>query len=446
MRMCRAAPGLDLPMIDRPSAAPARLVWSVAALVQAVADALAARFSPCVVRGEVSGFSRAASGHCYFSLKDASGGAALLRCAMFRRAAALLDFVPQDGQLVGLRGRLGVYEPRGELQLVVESMQRAGAGALFEQFLKLKARLEAEGLFDAALKRPVPAWPRRLGVITSLGAAALRDVVTTLARRSPHVQVLVYPSVVQGAEAPAALCAALDLAVRRNEVDCLILCRGGGSLEDLWAFNDERVVRAIRAMPMPLICGVGHETDVTLADFAADLRAATPTAAAELAAPDARACLGALQLVAETLQRRVRELLDGRAQRLDTLSLRLTRPAEAMRRRAQRLDLLAHRLVAATQRSVARHRTHGAHLQERLIRATAVLESMQGQRLAALDARLRALDPQHVLARGYAWLSDTSGRPVLGVADLAVGAPLQARLADGTARVVVTGVESMPER
>ena len=278
--------------------APARLVWSVAALVQAVGDALAARFSPCAVRGEVSGFSRAASGHCYFNLKDASGGSALLRCAMFRRAATLLDFVPQDGQLVELRGRLGVYEPRGELQLVVEFMQRAGAGALYEQFLKLKARLEAEGLFDAASKRQVPAYPRSVGVVTSLGAAALRDVVTTLARRSPHVHVLVYPSVVQGADAPASLCAALALAAQRNEVDTLILCRGGGSLEDLWAFNDERVVRAVRTLPMPVICGVGHETDVTLADFAADLRAPTPTAAAELAAPDAQACLRALQGVA----------------------------------------------------------------------------------------------------------------------------------------------------
>jgi exodeoxyribonuclease VII large subunit len=433
-------------MIESPSVAPARLVWSVAALVQAVADALAARFSPCVVRGEVSGFSRAASGHCYFNLKDANGSAALLRCAMFRRAAGLLDFAPQDGQLVELRGRLGVYEPRGELQLVVESMQRAGAGALYEQFLKLKARLEAQGLFDASLKRPVPAYPRSVGVVTSLGAAALRDVVTTLARRSPHVQVLVYPSVVQGSEAPASLCAALALAAQRKEVDTVILCRGGGSLEDLWAFNDERVVRAIRAMPMPLICGVGHETDVTLSDFAADLRAPTPTAAAELAAPDARACLNALEVIAALLQRRVHDLLDGRAQRLDSLSLRLTRPAEAMRRRAQRLDLLAQRLLAAARRNVEQRRVRAKHLQDRLVRSTAVQTSMRAQGLAALDARLRALDPRHVLARGYAWLSDATGQPVLGVAGLEVGAALHARLADGTANVAVTGIDPAPSR
>ena len=426
------------------SAAPARLVWSVAALVQAVADALAARFSPCAVRGEVSGFSRAASGHCYFNLKDANGGGALLRCAMFRRATTLLDFVPEDGQLVELRGRLGVYEPRGELQLVVEFMQRAGAGALYEQFLKLKARLEAEGLFDVARKRPVPAFPQRVGVITSLGAAALRDVVTTFARRSPHVQVLVYPSSVQGSQAPAALREAVLLAGQRKEVDTLILCRGGGSLEDLWAFNDEQLVRAILASPIPLICGVGHETDVTLADLAADLRAPTPTAAAELAAPDTLSCVKAVSALAERLQRNVHDGLDHRAQRLDTLSLRLTRPAEAMRRRAQRLDLLAHRLLSATQRTVAQRGSHAAHLQARLVRSTAVLTAAWAQRLVSFNARLTALDPQHVLARGYAWLSDERGQPVLSVTQIELGSPLKARLADGTVRVAVTGVDTAP--
>ena len=428
-------------MIEALGAPAARYVWSVAALVQAVADALAARFTPCVVRGEVSGFSRATSGHCYFNLKDASGGAAMLRCAMFRRAAGLLDFAPQDGQLVELRGRLGVYEPRGELQLVVEFMQRAGAGALYEQFLKLKARLEAEGLFDPVRKRPVPAFPRRVGVITSLGAAALRDVLAAFARRSPHVQVLLYPSLVQGAEAPAALCQALAQAAQRDEVDTLILCRGGGSLEDLWAFNDERVVRAIAAVHIPLICGVGHETDVTLADLAADLRAPTPTAAAELAAPDTQSCLHALSALAEALQRRVHGLVDQHAQRLDTLSLRLTRPAEAMRRRAHSLDMLAHRLATATQRAVEQQRSHAAHLQARLSRSSVMGLSAWAQRLAALNARLTALDPQHVLARGYAWLTDEAGQPVQTVARLKVGMALQARLVDGAARIEVITVD-----
>ena len=259
-------------------------VWSVGALVNAVAALVDQGFPACTVSGEIAGFSRAASGHCYFTLKDANG-AASMRCAMFRRAATLLDFAPAEGQRVELRGRLGVYEPRGELQFIAEGMRAAGAGALYERFLRLRARLEAEGLFDPAAKRPLPRHPRAIGIVTSLAGAALHDVATTLARRSPHVGVVVYPSAVQGVDAPAALCAAIRLAGERREVDVLVLCRGGGSLEDLWAFNDERVVRAVRAAPMHVVSGVGHETDVTLADLAADLRAPTPTAAAELVAP-----------------------------------------------------------------------------------------------------------------------------------------------------------------
>ncbi|HRH89622.1 MAG TPA: exodeoxyribonuclease VII large subunit, partial [Rubrivivax sp.] len=266
-------------------AAGPRPAWEVGALLLAAGDALQARFGAVSVRGELSGLTRAASGHCYFSLKDTTGSGALLRCAMFRRAAALLDFEPRDGQQLELRGRLAVYEARGELQLVVESMQRVGAGALYEQFLRLKARLDAAGLFDAARKRPLPPHPAVLGIVTSTAAAALRDVLTTLSRRAPHVRVIVYPSPVQGADAPAALIAALRLAAARREVDALLLVRGGGSLEDLWCFNDESLVRAIAASPLPLISGIGHDTDLTLADLAADLRAATPTAAAELAAP-----------------------------------------------------------------------------------------------------------------------------------------------------------------
>jgi exodeoxyribonuclease VII large subunit len=283
----RPAPLLALSMVDARNTAPLRAPWGVAALLLAAGDALAARFGAVTVRGELSGFVRAASGHCYFSLKDSAGGAAVLRCAMFRRAALLLDFAPTDGQQLEVRGRIGVYEARGELQLVVESMARVGVGSLYEEFLRLRARLEAAGLFEAARKRPIAAFPRAVGVITSLGAAALRDVLTTLARRAPHLRVVVYPSLVQGAEAPAALVEALALAGRRDEVDTLLLVRGGGSLEDLWAFNDERVVRAVASSPIPVVCGVGHETDISLADLAADLRAATPTAAAELAAPAA---------------------------------------------------------------------------------------------------------------------------------------------------------------
>ena len=422
-------------------APPGRLVWGVAAFVQALGDALAARFGACAVRGEISGFSRAASGHCYFSLKDADGQAALIRCAMFRRAAGLLDFSPADGQEVEVRGRVALYEPRGELQFVVEAMQRGGAGALYEQFLRLKARLEAEGLFDPARKRPLPRFPRRVGIITSLAAAALHDVASAFARRAPQVELIVYPSPVQGSEAPAALVDAIALAGRRAEVDVLIVCRGGGSLEDLWAFNDERVVRAIAACPLPVLCGVGHETDVTLADFAADLRAPTPTAAAELAAPARLDCLATLGALASTLRQRAQRGLDGRRQRLDHAALRLARPTELLRRQTQTLAMLRHRLgMAVRQTSLARaQQERQAAL--RLRRAVAVLQAQQAQRLASLAARLDALAPQQVLARGYAWLSDAQGSALTSVARIAPGQRIAATLADGQLSASVIAVD-----
>ena len=412
----------------------------MAALVHEVADAVAASIGACTVRGEISGFSRASSGHCYFNLKDADGGTALIRCAMFRRAASLLGFAPADGQLVEVRGRLGVYEPRGELQFVAEAMQRSGAGALYEQFLRLKASLEAEGLFDAARKRALPAYPRAVGIVTSLGAAALHDVLTALARRAPHVGVVVYPSLVQGAEAPAQLAAAIALASRRAEVGALIVCRGGGSLEDLWAFNDERVVRAICAAGMPVVSGVGHETDITLADFAADLRAPTPTAAAELVAPTREACLQQLQAHAALMSRRLHEVLDQNAQRLDRAALRLARPAQGVHRQAERLMRLAHRLASHAPRAMQAQRSHLEHAQGELQHRVAMRMAAERQQVAALDARLLALDPSRVLARGYAWLTDAEGRAVVSVRKVSAGQALQAVLHDGTADVEVTRV------
>ncbi|HET6598328.1 MAG TPA: exodeoxyribonuclease VII large subunit, partial [Burkholderiaceae bacterium] len=387
-------------MVESFAPGPPRPVWTVAQLVHEVADAVALRFASCRVAGEISGFARAASGHSYFNLKDADGASALLRCAMFRRAGAMLDFSPADGQLVELRGRVGVYEPRGELQFVVEAMQRAGAGALYERFLLLKAKLEAEGLFDTSRKRALPAHPRRIGVVTSLGAAALHDVLTTLARRSPQVAVIVYPSLVQGADAPAALAAAIARAGERAEVDTLIVCRGGGSLEDLWAFNDERVVRAIAASHLPVVCGVGHETDLTLADLAADLRAPTPTAAAELAAPARQACLDALAAIAVLMRRRARQLLDNQAQRLDRAALRVARPGQRLGQQAQALDALAHRLASAARRPLDAGSAQLLQLDGRLVRGLTLQRSAQAQRLDALAARLQALDPRQVLARG----------------------------------------------
>lgn len=427
-------------MIEGGGKGPSRSVWSVASLVQELAQTLLVRFSMCAVRGEISGFSRAASGHCYFNLKDADGANALVRCAMFRRAASLLDFTPADGQLIELRGRLTVYEPRGELQLVVESMQRAGAGALYEQYLRLKALLEAQGLFDAGRKRSLPPFPRHVGVVTSLGGAVLHDVATALARRAPHVQLIVYPSLVQGPEAPRALCEAIELASRRAEVEVLIVCRGGGSLEDLWAFNDERVVRAIASASMPVVSGVGHETDVSLSDFVADLRAPTPTAAAELVTPTTRDCLDQLGARANRMARAVQQALNNHAQRLDRASLQLARPAQALRDQNQRLGMLAQRLRSSAGHSHALRFARAAQAQLEFKRASEVLLAHHRQQLAGLGSRLQSVDPQQVLARGYAWLTDPAGRAVTSVQQLNVGADLRAVLADGAASVQVTEV------
>jgi exodeoxyribonuclease VII large subunit len=337
---------------------------------------------------------------------------------MFRRAAGYLDFSPRDGQAVELRGKLAVYEPRGELQLIVEAMRPAGEGALMEQFLRLKARLDAEGLFGADRKRPLPAFPRRVGVVTSLAAAALHDVVTALRRRAPQVEVIVYPAPVQGMEAPPLLVRAIDEAGRRAEVDVLIVCRGGGSLEDLWAFNDEAVVRAIAASPIPVVSGVGHETDFTLADFAADLRAPTPTAAAELVAPERAACLALLDQRQTQLRQALQRRLDREAQRLDRAGLRLSRPTDALRQHQQRLALLGQRHMTALPRALQQHR----------------------QRLDLLAARLQALDPARVLQRGYAWITDAEGRTLVSVAQVQPGAALTAVLRDGRVQTTVTAV------
>ncbi|MEJ8848124.1 exodeoxyribonuclease VII large subunit [Variovorax rhizosphaerae] len=415
-----------------------RRVWPVGALCRAVADALDARFNPVTVRGEISGFSRASSGHCYFSLKDESGQ---LRCAMFRRAASLLDFNPRDGDQVEVRGRLAVYEPRGDLQLVVESLRRAGQGALFEQFLQRKARLEAEGLFDPARKRPLPVMPRRIGLVTSLGAAALHDVVTALRRRAPHVEVVLAPAAVQGAQAPAELVAALRALYALAEVpDVILLVRGGGSIEDLWAFNDETLARTIAASPMPLVSGVGHETDFTIADFCADVRAPTPTAAAELAAAPRTLWLDALGLVGERLDDALGRRLDVLGQRLDLAAGRLGRPSGLVGR--QRLGLahqaqrLHHAVVSKTERLAQAQRALQADLPLKLARSLA----QRQDRLGRLAERLHLLDPALVLQRGYAWLADPQGRAITSAAQLAPGDAVRARLADGTVAMTVDGV------
>ncbi len=410
-------------------------IWQVGSLLRAIADALEARFNPVAVQGEISGFSRAASGHCYFSLKDEQGQ---IRCAMFRRAASLLDFNPGDGQLVELRGRLGVYDARGELQLVVESMRRAGQGTLFEQFLKLKARLEAEGLFDTARKRPLPVMPKAIGVVTSLGAAALHDVVTALQRRAPQIPVIVYPASVQGAQAAAELRDALGKAAARKEVDVLLLVRGGGAMEDLWAFNDEQLARAIVAAPMPVISGVGHETDFSIADFCADLRAPTPTAAAELCVQPRQVWLDMLDGELTRLQNGMDRQLESAAQRLDLAASRLSRPSHFITRQQSLLASHAQQLRHAKSSALS-------HLMNGLIQAgerfpKAVLMALQAQKLRLENAgrHLELLNPQHVLERGYAWLSDTEGATITSAAQPVTGQALRATLADGEVDLTVS--------
>ncbi len=420
----------------------AAAVWNVSQLCAAVADALDARFNPVAVRGEVSGFSRAASGHCYFSLKDEGGQ---IRCAMFRRAAGMLDFSPRDGELVEVRGRLGVYEARGDLQLIVESMSRAGQGALFEQFLRLKAKLEAEGLFEASRKRQLPAQPRAIGVVTSSGAAAWHDVMTALQRRVPHIPVRMAPALVQGAGAAATLAQALqNLYAWTAEdhpseppVDVILLVRGGGSMEDLWAFNDEHLARVIAMSPVPVISGVGHETDFTIADFVADVRAPTPTAAAEMAASARDELLAAQGHLAHRLAQAVQRLLDRQAQRLDTVAARLGRPQAVLARQSQTLDRLALRLRAAPSSQL----THGLHAldrqSDRLQHGLTRSVQLHAQRCERLELRLAALDPHRVLERGYAWLSDESGHALTRVGQLSAGQAVQATLADGSVGLVV---------
>lgn len=439
--------------------------WTVSALCRAMADTLDAQFNPVTVRGEVSGFSRAASGHCYFLIKDDTGQ---IRCAMFRRAASLMNFVPQDGELVEVRGRLGVYEARGDLQLIVESMERAGQGVLFEQFLRLKAKLEAEGLFDPAHKRELPSQPRAIGVVTSLGAAAWHDVVTALQRRVPHIPVLMVPALVQGAGSAATLAQALRQMYAftaednpfSSPVDVILLVRGGGSMEDLWSFNDENLARLIAQSPVPLICGVGHETDFTIADFVADVRAPTPTAAAEMAAADRGVGLEALLVLEHRLGRGLLRQQDRQAQRLDSvaarlgvglarqqerqvqrlnaLAARLSRPQALLGQHSQWLDRLASRLHNGLSSQLTGQGHQLERLSDRLSFNRAQLLPQRAQRLERAALRLSSVDPRRVLERGYAWLSDDKGQALTHADQFQSGQSVQATLSDGVVPLTVS--------
>jgi len=328
-----------------------------------------------------------------------------------------------------------MYGPRGDLQLIVESAQVAGQGGLFEQFMMLKADLQAQGCFDPARKRPLPALPQSIGVVTSLDAAALRDVASTLRRRVPHLPVWVFAAPVQGEAAPAALCAALDAAYAHHRAtggcDVLLLVRGGGALEDLWAFNSPLLVRKILQAPMPVVCGVGHETDFTLADFAADLRAPTPTAAAELCAPTRDAQTQALQAHAVRLQQGVWRWLEQQAQRQDRLAMRLGRPSERLHREQQGLLGLSHRMQQALHRRIDRDAERLQRWPVDFQRALQYDLQRRQTRLAHMEDRLKLLDPQLVLQRGYALLTDAQGHAVTSARAVQPGAALRATLSDG---------------
>jgi len=381
-------------------------VLSVSALLRSVRETLERRFPPAWIAGEISNFRPASSGHWYFTLKDE---AAQVDCVMFRSRAAALDWEPAEGMRVEARSLVTLYEPRGRFQLNVEHMRRAGLGPLYERFLRLKAQLEKEGLFDPAAKRDIPPFPRSIGIVTSLQAAALRDVLTTLRRRNPAIAVIVYPAPVQGEGAAPRIAQMLATANARAECDVLLLVRGGGSIEDLWQFNDEVVARAIRASAIPVVVGVGHETDVTIADFAADRRAPTPTAAAEMVSPSRGELLAR---VAELSRRATREALrriEYAMQSVDALARRLVHPRERLRASRGLLEQLAARLASA-----ASHR----------------LDNFAAQ-LAQLGAALASLNPGAVLERGYSLTRDARGEVVTDAARVAEGDRLRTTLAKG---------------
>jgi len=411
-------------------------ILTVSALARSVRDLLEHRYPLLWVGGEISNFTLAKSGHAYFVLKDAQ---AQVRCVMFRSRLRALDWEPRDGLQVEAQVLVTLYEARGEFQLTVELMRRAGPGARFEAFLRLRDRLEKEGLFAADAKRPLPALPRAIGVITSRDAAALRDVLTTLRRRNPSIGVVLYPVAVQGHGAAEGIAAALRVAGRRRDCDALLLVRGGGSIEDLWAFNEEIVARALRACPIPVVTGIGHETDFTIADFAADRRAPTPTAAAELVSPERERLL-------ETISGLVRKAgacavrgLERRMLHVDQLSRRLVHPGARLVAQAEVLAQLRLRLGSAAGRLLADRQAE--HLAARLRAAAHARLDRASAACARLGASLSHLDPTRVLERGYSIVQTPDGVVVRDSSALVRGDSVLLRFARGGAEARIEGVD-----
>jgi exodeoxyribonuclease VII large subunit len=365
------------------------------------------------VSGEISNFTRAASGHWYFSLKDSG---AQVRCVMFKGRNSYVDFIPREGDKIEARCTVTLYEARGDFQLTVEFVQRAGLGALFEAFEKLKNKLAIEGLFDEANKKIIPLHPKQIGIVTSPDAAALRDVLTTLKRRMPNIPVIIYPTPVQGRGAAELIANAINTANTRAECDLLIICRGGGSIEDLWQFNEEIVARAIAQCSIPTISGVGHETDFTICDFVADVRAATPTAAAELAAPSIDALRSSLKQLKLQLIKNMQFSLNQHAQSLDYLARRLISPVQQIERQKIQLTQIAYRLSSLMKQQF----------------------STKQQSLLRLGQNLQHLNPQAVLIRGYAFVQDSKGSIINSSTQLKTGDEVKLTLSIGSADAIIS--------
>jgi len=408
------------------------------------------------VAGEISNFQRAPSGHCYFSLKD---DRAQVRCVMFRHRLQYIDWPLANGIQVELRGAPSMYEARGEFQLNVEFMRRAGLGVLFERFEQLKAKLDLEGLFAQERKKPLPRFPRRLGIVTSSAAAALRDVLTTLRRRLPALPAVIYPTPVQGEGAAQRIVAALETACARAECDVLILCRGGGSIEDLWAFNEEIVARCLAACRLPVICGVGHETDFTIADFVADARAPTPTGAAQLATPDRIELQRHLRALYQQSRRALWRRVERDMQRVDYLGRRVVHPGERLEHRQRHLQHLAVRLARCASQHVEQRHFRMQRVAQRMAGAAADIQALDAHRqrlaqrltnaadrmvermaadVARLAPHLSALNPKLVLERGFAIVASADGAILRDASQLQRGDAVQITLARGEADATIT--------
>jgi len=427
-------------------------ILTVSALARSVRDLLEHRYPLLWVAGEISNLVLAKSGHAYFVLKDPQ---AQVRCVMFRNRHQYLEWQPREGMRVEVQALVTLYEPRGDFQLNVETMRQAGLGALFEAFLRLRDKLEKEGLFDVGKKRAPPDFPRTIGVITSLQAAALHDVLTTLKRRNPSIVVVVYPVPVQGEGSGDRIAATLATAGRRRDCDVLLLVRGGGSIEDLWAFNEEAVARAIRACPIPVVTGIGHETDLTIADLAADRRAPTPTASAELVSPARNELLASIGELSARLRAQTRRELESRMQLVDLLSRRLIRPGITLHIQGEILGHLLQRHAQAANRILSERRRQVVELAQRarlglpdigelsavsqgLVARLRVATDATLSQAAAVCARLNSglahLDPAAVLERGYSIVTKKNGEVVLDSAALTVGETVALRFARGGAR------------